>query len=472
MSFVTRRKPVEAPARAEGSHHLKQTLGWPHLMAMGVGAIIGTGIYTLIGVGAGQAGPAVILSFAIAGAVCALAALCYAEMATLMPQAGSAYAYSYAGMGELVGWIIGWSLILEYTVVCSTVAVGWSGYAQGFLVSHGWGLPPALAAGPWGDPAGVLNLPAIFITLAVTGLLLIGTRESATINFYLVIFKVFALGAFVALTLPGFDPSHFTPFMPYGFSAHAIDAQGTKTGVMAAAALIFFAFYGFDAISTAAEEARNPGRDLTIGIVGSMLVCAAIYMVVAAAALGAMPFDRFARSGEPLAFILREGGHPQVAVLIAAAAVIALPTVIMAFMFGQSRVFFAMSRDGLLPTGLSGVNRRGVPAAVTILTGVCAAAMAGVLPLKFIAEVANAGTLAAFIATAVAMMVLRRQRPDLPRPFRTPVWWLVGPLAILGCLYLFSSLAGVTQAMFFAWNGAGLVAYLFYGRRRSRLATA
>ena len=472
MDFVTRRKPVEAEARAPGSHHLKPTLGWPQLMAMGVGAIIGTGIYTLIGVGAGQAGPAVILSFAIAGAVCAFAALCYAEMASLMPQAGSAYTYSYAGMGELVGWVIGWSLILEYTVVCSAVAVGWSGYANGFLASHGWGLPAALAAGPWGATPGVIDLLAVVITLAVTGLLLIGTRESATINFYLVIFKVVALAAFVALTLPGFDAANFQPFMPFGFSAHAVDGEQTKIGVMAAAAVIFFAFYGFDAISTAAEEAKDPGRDLTIAIVGSMLACAAIYMLVAAAALGAMPFEIFAKSPEPLAFILREEGYPLVAVLIAAAAVIALPTVIMAFMFGQSRVFFAMSRDGLLPRGLSAVNARGVPAAVTILTGVCAAAMAGFLPLKFIAEVANAGTLAAFIATALAMMILRVQRPELTRPFRTPLWWAVGPLAIVGCVYLFSSLAGLTQVMFVIWNIVGLLVYLAYGRTKSRLAGA
>ncbi|WP_374470791.1 amino acid permease [Phenylobacterium sp.] len=469
MSFITRRKAIEAPPSHGDGQGLKRTLGWPHLVALGVGAIIGTGIYTLIGVGAGQAGPAVILSFAIAGAVCAFAALCYAEMASLMPQAGSAYSYAYAGMGELVGWIIGWSLILEYTVVCSTVAVGWSGYAQGFLVSRGWGLPEALAAGPWGEPAGLVNLPAVFITLMVTGLLLVGTRESATVNFYLVIFKVVALAAFVALALPAFDPANFQPFMPYGFNAHEV-GEGVKRGVMAAAAVIFFAFYGFDAISTAAEEAKNPGRDLTIGIVGSMLACAAIYMLVAAAALGASPFAVFAKSGEPLAFILRELGHPLVAVLIAAAAVIALPTVIMAFMYGQSRVFFAMSRDGLLPKRLSAVNARGVPAAVTILTGVCAAAMAGFLPLRFIAEVANAGTLAAFIATAIAMMILRRQRPDLARPFRTPLWWLVGPLAVLGCLYLFASLAAVTQQMFLVWNVVGLLVYLLYGRTRSRLA--
>jgi APA family basic amino acid/polyamine antiporter len=467
MSFITRRKAIEAPVHHEGHHRLKATLSWPHLVALGVGAIIGTGIYTLTGVGAGLAGPAVILSFAIAGGVCALAALCYAEMATLMPHAGSAYTYSYAGMGELVGWVIGWSLILEYTVVCSAVAVGWSGYAQGFLTSHGWGLPLALAGGP--DAGGIVNLPAILITLAVTGMLLVGTRESATVNFWLVIFKVVALAGFVALTLPGFDASHFHPFMPFGFSAH-VEADGAKRGVMAAAALIFFAFYGFDAISTAAEEAKNPSRDLTIGIIGSMFACAAIYMLVAAAALGASPYAVFAKSGEPLAFILREMRHPLAAVLIAAAAVVALPTVIMAFMFGQSRVFFAMSRDGLLPRALSRVNARGVPAAVTIFTGVFASIMGGLLPLKFIAEVANAGTLAAFIATAIAMMVLRRQRPELERPFRTPVWWLVGPLAVAGCLYLFWSLPGITKILFFAWNALGIVVYLAYGRTKSRLA--
>jgi len=242
--------------------------------------------------------------------------------------------------------------------------------------------------------------------------------------------------------------------------------------VMAAAAVIFFAFYGFDAISTAAEEAKNPARDLTIGIVGSMLACAAIYMIVAAAALGAMPFDRFAKSGEPLAFVLREGGHGRAAVLIAAAAVIALPTVIMAFMFGQSRVFFAMSRDRLIPGWLCAVNARGVPARVTVFTALVAAVMAGLVPLKRLAEVANAGTLAAFIATAIAMMMLRRARPDLARPFRTPVWWLVGPLAVAGSLYLFSSLATFTQLFFLGANAVGLVVYLLYGRTRSRLAMA
>jgi APA family basic amino acid/polyamine antiporter len=410
----------------------------------------------------------VILSFAIAGAVCACAALCYAEMASLTPQAGSAYTYSYIALGEAIAWVIGWSLILEYTLVCSAVSVGWAGYASGLIQQAHWPIPAALLAGP--EAGGLVNLPAVFIALVVTGMLLVGTRESATVNFVLVMVKLVALAAFVAFTLPVFDASHFHPFAPYGFGAHEID--GKKVGVMGAAAIIFFAFYGFDAISTAAEEAKNPKRDLTIGIVGSMALCTVIYMVVAAVALGAVPFDVFSKSPEPLAFVLRQLGHPGAASLIAGAAVVALPTVIMVFMFGQSRVFFAMARDGLLPKALAGIDRRGVPVAVTVLTGLIAAVIAGFLPLSEIASLANAGTLAAFIATASAVMALRRRAPELERPFVTPVVWLIAPAAVLGCLYLFTSLSAKTIAFFFAWNALGVVVYLLFGRVRSRLAVA
>jgi APA family basic amino acid/polyamine antiporter len=468
MSFVTRRKPVEAEIGVGDGHALKKTLSWPHLIALGIGAIIGTGIYTLTGVAAGLAGPAVILSFAVAGAVCAVAALSYAEMASLMPHAGSAYSYSYVTLGELVAWVIGWSLILEYTLVCSAVSVGWAGYAAGLMEQAHWAVPKALLAGP--DAGGVVNLPAVFIALLVTGMLLVGTRESATVNFILVCVKLVALAAFVALTLPHFDAAHFEPFAPFGFGAHEID--GKKYGVMGAAAIIFFAFYGFDAISTAAEETRNPRRDLTIGIVGSMLICTVIYMVVAACALGASPYDVFSKSTEPLAFVLRELNQPIAASLIAGAAVIAMPTVIMVFMFGQSRVFFAMARDGLLPRGLATVSARGVPRAVTILTGVIAAIIAGAMPLSEIASLANAGTLAAFIATTAAVMVLRRSAPDLARPFRTPLVWIVGPLGIAGCLWLFTSLSAKTMIFFAFWNLVGVLVYLAYGRVRSTLATA
>ena len=267
-----------------------QSLGWPHLVALGVGAIVGTGILTLIGVGAGKAGPAVILSFGIAGVICACAALAYAEVATMIPASGSAYTYSYVVFGELIAWMIGVALILEYTLVVSAVAVGWSGYAAGFLKSVGLGLPDALIQGP--ELGGIINLPAIFIIWVVAGMLIAGTRESATLNAILVVIKMAALALFIAVTLPVFDPAHFHPFMPYGFPRSG--PSGSEVGVMAAAAIIFFAFYGFDAIATAAEEAKNPGRDLAIGIVGSMLVCVAIYMAVAAAAIGAVVTTGFA----------------------------------------------------------------------------------------------------------------------------------------------------------------------------------
>jgi APA family basic amino acid/polyamine antiporter len=459
MSFLTRTKSLELAAP---EHGLKKTLGWPHLTALGVGAIIGTGIYTLTGVAAGLAGPAVIFSFAVAGLVCACAALCYAEMASLTPQAGSAYTYAYVTLGEAVAWIVGWSLILEYTLVCSAVSVGWSGYASGLIRQAGWAVPDAILAG------GVVDAPAILIALTVTGLLLVGTRESATVNFVLVIVKLVALAAFVAFTLPAFDAANFEPFAPFGYGAQDID--GTKFGVMGAAAIIFFAFYGFDAISTAAEEAKDPKRDLTIGIVGSMALCTVIYMVVAAAALGAVPFGLFSKSPEPLAFVLKELGRPGAAAIIAGAAVVAMPTVIMVFMFGQSRVFFAMARDGLLPRRLAAVGPRGVPTAVTILTGVIAALISGFMPLDEIASLANAGTLAAFIATACAVMILRRRSPGLERPFRTPLVWVIGPAAVLGCLYLFTSLKAVTIVFFLVWNVVGVVAYMLYGRSRSALA--
>jgi basic amino acid/polyamine antiporter, APA family len=469
MSFWNRRKSLVAVATRQSQGTLKPTLGWQHLIGLGVGGIIGTGIYTLTGVGAGLAGPAVILSFIIAGAVCVCAALAYAEMATMMPMAGSAYTYTYVALGELLAWIVGWTLILEYTVVCSVVAVGWSGYATGVIQAAGWNVPEMLLAGP--HAGGLINVPAVLIALAVAGLLAVGSRESATINLVLVFVKLAALAVFIALALPAFDTSNFEPFMPYGFAAHEVD--GTTRGVMAAAAIIFFAFYGFDAVSTAAEETKNPARDLTIGIIGSMLICTLLYMAVAAAALGGTRAEELAGSNEPLAMVLRNLNHPAAATLIGTAAVIALPTVIMAFMYGQSRIFFVMARDGLLPQRLSAVSARtGTPVLMTLVTGVIVAAIAGFLPLREIAELANAGTLVAFIAVAVCMMVLRVQAPTQPRSFRVPAPWLIGALAIVGCAYLFWSLPAVTIHRFLMWNALGLVIYFFYARRRSALVLA
>jgi APA family basic amino acid/polyamine antiporter len=462
------RKTVKSRDELPEEHRLKRSLSWPHLVALGVGAIVGTGILTLIGVGAGKAGPAVILSFAIAGAICACAALAYAEVATMIPASGSAYTYSYVVFGELIAWMIGVALILEYTLVVSAVAVGWSGYAAGFLKSIHLGLPDALIQGP--ELGGILNLPAIFIIWVVAGLLIAGTRESATLNAILVVIKMLALVLFVAVALPVFNADHFHPFMPYGFPRSGV--SGSEVGVMAAAAIIFFAFYGFDAIATAAEETKNPGRDLAIGIVGSMVVCVAIYMAVAAAAIGAVAYTGFADSAEPLALILREIGKPWAARILGAAAVIALPTVILAFFYGQSRIFFTVARDGLLPSKLARVSRRGTPVRITIFTAVVTSVFAGLIPLASIAALANAGTLAAFVAVCAAMLTLRRREPDAERKFRAPAATLVGIVGILGCLYLFISLPNRTQIFFVAAQVIGLVLYAIYGSRAAEKARA
>lgn len=464
MSFWGPRKSIEAPP-ADAAHKLHRTLGWPHLIALGVGAIVGTGILTLTGVGAALAGPGVILSFLIAGVVCAAAALAYAELATMIPQSGSAYTYSYVAVGETIAWIVGWSLILEYSVVCSTVAVGWSGYFTGFLDSAGWAIPKTLANGP--DAGGLINLPAVGIIAVVAGLLLVGTRESATLNAWLVALKIAALAMFVAVTLPAFKAANFHPFMPFGFFQH-LGPEGTKQGVMAAASIIFFAFYGFDAVSTAAEEARDPGRDMTIGIVGSMLACVVIYMVVAACAIGAVPVASFANSAEPLALVLRTIGSATTAKIFGAVAVVALPTVILAFLFGQTRIFFVMARDRLLPESLGRVHpKSGVPVAVTVGTAIIVAIIAAFLPLAEIAALANAGTLCAFVAVGASMLILRKREPGRARAFRTPAAPLVGAVAILGCLYLFWNLPLGTQLRFFGWNAFGLLVYFLYARRRT-----
>ena len=464
MAFWNRRRSIDAMLAPHEGPALRKTLSWPHLVALGVGAIVGTGILTLIGVGAGLAGPAVMISFALAGLVCACAALAYAELSTMMPAAGSAYTYSYAVLGELIAWIVGWSLILEYSLVVSAVAVGWSGYAVGFLNGIGWVLPEALTVGPH-VAGGIVNLPAVAIIAVVTGLLLLGTRESATLNAILVVIKIVALIGFVAIALPAFDGANFTPFMPNGFGAPFV-----QTGVMAAAAIIFFAFYGFDAISTAAEETKNPARDLSIGIVGSMLVCTALYLIVAAAAIGARPVASFADSPEPLALILREMGQGTAAQWLAASAVIALPTVLLAFLFGQSRIFLGMARDGLLPRSLARVSTRGVPAVVTVFTAVVVAALAGVMRLDELASLANAGTLAAFFAVGLSLVVLRVRDPNRPRVFKAPLWWLVGAITMIGCVVFFLSLQARTQLWFLIWNGVGLVVYLGWSAWNSRLA--
>ena len=466
MGIFGQRKALHQSGDIDAGKRLAKTLSWPHLVALGVGAIVGTGIYTLTGVGADRAGPAVIVAFAIAGAVCACAALAYAEVATLIPTAGGAYTYTYVAIGERLAWIVGWSLILEYSLACSTVAVGWSAYLVGWLHSAGIELPAALLSGP--HAGGIINLPAVLVALIVSGMLIAGTRESATFNIVLVAIKLTALACFVVLTLPAFDGSNLEPFMPYGFTSHV--EGGEARGVMAAAAIVFFAFYGFDAVATSAEEAKNPGRDLKIGIIGSMAVCTLIYMLVAVSAVAAVHHESIAASSEPLAFVLRTLGHPGAAWAVGLAALIALPSVILVMMYGQSRIFFVMARDGLLPKKLSAVSpRTGTPVLITAVTGIFVACAAGFFRLDEIAELANAGTLLAFVTTAASMMVLRRSAPGVPRVFRCPAPNVVGTLAILGCLYLFLSLPALTIERFFLWNALGFAIYLLLQWLRARV---
>jgi APA family basic amino acid/polyamine antiporter len=459
------RKIVVPPEAMPEEHRLKKTLSWPHLIFLGVGAIVGTGILVLIGTAAGKAGPAMMLSFVIAGVICAAAALAYAEVATMIPASGSAYTYSYVVFGELLAWFVGWSLILEYSLVVSAVSVGWSGYFSPLV-----GIPQEFATAPL--LGGVFNFPAVFIIAVIAGLLIYGMRESATLNSILVAIKMLALAMFVVVALSVFNADNFTPFMPYGFAKSG--PSGQEVGVMAAAAIIFFAFYGFDAIATAAEEAKNPGRDLAIGIVGSMVLCVLIYMAVAAAAIGAEPYQRFVDSPEPLALILRDIGQPLAAKLLALSASVGLPTVILAFFYGQSRIFLAMSRDGLLPPALARLSGRRNPVRITLFTAVVVGALAGLVPLNDLVALANAGTLTAFIAVCAAMLTMRRRLPDATRLFRTPLPWVTGLIGILGCAYLFYSLPRYTQEWFLLWNLAGLIIYFLFAAgsaHRTRSAT-
>lgn len=481
-------KPLDAIIANAEKKSLHRSLGGFHLMMLGVGAIIGTGIFVLTAEAAQKAGPGMMLSFLIAGFVCAVTALCYAELAAMVPVSGSAYTYSYAVMGELVAWVVGWALILEYAVAASAVSVGWSNYFVPLIeTTFGVDIPFALSKGYFAG--GFINLPAVFIALAVTALLYIGTRESATVNAVLVVIKVVALTAFVALAWPVMRMENFEPFAPLGMS-----------GVSAAAASIFFAYVGFDAVSTAAEETRNPQRNVPFGLIGSLVICTVFYVLVSAGAIGAIgaqpvldgaghglaPGSRelaaacqqaahagmLACSDEPLAFVLREIGWTQVSRLIGLAAFLALPSVILIMLYGQTRIFFVMSRDRLLPGFLSKVHPRfRTPYVVTVITGAVVTLASAFFPVGQLADVSNTGTLFAFMTVAVGVLILRRTEPKRTRAFRTPGIWVVGPLAIFGSMYLFASLSLFTQMLFVGWAVVGLVVYLSYGYRRSPFAT-
>ena len=497
--FTGRVKPLDAILETAEKKSLHRSLGALQLTLFGVGCIIGTGIFVLTAAGAQKAGPGLMLAFVIAGLVCMVAALCYAEIASTIPVAGSAYTYSYATLGEFIAWTVGWALVLEYAIAASAVSVGWSGYFAGTILNEFMGitLPPALSAGPLalgGEPGGLVNLPAAIIALLVTWLLMIGTSESAKVNAALVAIKVSALTAFIVLTVPQADMARFNPFLPAGL----FGGFGSGVGVVGAAATIFFAYVGFDAVSTAAEETKNPQRNVPLGLVGSLLICTIFYVLVAGGAIGTIggqpimgpggvPFpagsEELARqcatpahaaklvcSDEALAHVLRQIGFSQVGNALGIAAFLALPSVILVLLFAQTRIFFVMSRDGLLPEFLSRVHPRWkTPHVVTAITGVIVAVGAAFFPVGQLADIANAGTLYAFAMVAVAVMLLRRTEPDRRRGFRTPMLWLVGPATVLGCAFLFFNLPGEAMLVLPVWTLIGILVYFAYGYRKSHL---
>lgn len=461
MSLLRKKNVNQMIAGAQRAG-LKKALGAVDLTFLGIGAIIGTGIFVLTGTGAVQAGPALMVSFIVAAIACGLSALAYAEFASTIPVAGSIYTYSYATLGELVAWIIGWDLMLEYSLAASAVSVGWSGYAQSLLKGFGVVLPTVLTAAPNSVPGVTtyFDLPAFVVMMAITTLLSVGIRESTRVNNLMVFIKVAVVLLVIAVGVFHVTPANWTPFMPHGWS-----------GVFGAAAVMFFAFIGFDAVSSAAEEVKNPKRDLPIGIIASLGVCAVLYVTVAAVATGIVPSSQYAGITHPISYALQVAGQNWVAGFIDLGAVLGMLTVILVMTYGQTRITYAMSRDGLLPAVLSRVHPRfQTPFLATWIIGLLCALIAALIPLNVLAELINIGTLAAFSMVSIAVIVLRRTRPDLPRAFRCPGVPVVPVLAVAACVFLMLNLSAVTWKAFGIWLVIGLVIYFVYSRRNAKIA--
>jgi APA family basic amino acid/polyamine antiporter len=451
-----------------GNKALRRSLSAWDLTLLGIGAIIGTGIFVLTGTAAAnQAGPAIMVSYLVAGLACGFAALCYAEFASMIPIAGSAYTYAYATMGELFAWIIGWDLILEYAVGSMTVAIGWSGYMQKLLEGAGITLPVWMTAAPHANaPGAVINLPAVIIVLLIMYLLVVGIRESARFNAVMVGIKLAAVLFFIGAGAVYVKPENWSPFTPYGWA-----------GVMGAAGVVFFAYIGFDAVSTTAEEAKNPQRDLPIGIIASLVICTTLYLAVAAILSGIVPVVDYksdqAFLNAPVAFALSLIGQDWAAYLVSAGAVAGITSVLLVMLMSQPRIFFAMSRDGLLPQGISKVHPRfGTPYITTIITCVIVAIVAGVTQIQTVGEMTSIGTLFAFAIVCGAVLILRVSRPEVHRPFRVPLGPVFPVLGIVFCVYLMLNLPILTWVRFLVWLDLGMLIYWFYGRTHSPLANA
>ena len=451
-----RTKSIEQMRETAAHSGMAKTLGAVDLILLGIGCVIGTGIFVLTGVAAAKyAGPAVTISFMISGLACALAGLAYAEFSSIVPASGSAYTYTYASLGEFIAFIVGWNLILEYTVTASAVASGWSGYVTGLLLSAGIDPGHALTHVP--ADGGIINIPAIFITLLLSVLLIRGTQESTKLNRILVGVKLTAIAIFLLLAIPHVDTMNWEPFMPFGFS-----------GVSAGAAVIVFAYLGVDSIATAAEETKNPAHDMPTGIIASLLICTVLYIAVTAVMTGNVPYTEL-DNAEPVAFVLRELGYRFGSALVGTGAIAGLTTVLLVMMYAQTRAFFAMSRDGLIPQSVCKIHPRfATPHRITILVGIAVAIISGFTPINVIAEMCSVGTLFAFIISSIGVMVMRRKYPDLPRPFRCPAIYVVGTLAIVSCGYIMYNLSSMTWERFWIWSALGILIYFLYGYRHSR----
>jgi len=491
MASLFARKPIAALIAEEGHPNaMKRTLGATDLVMLAIGAVIGAGIFGSIGsAAAGQtdaaghiirlgAGPALVISFLLLGACCALAGLCYAELASMIPQAGSAYAYSYATLGEIVAWIIGWDLILEYAVGNVAVAISWGDYFKSLL--NGWvDLPVWLTTGYRtallsSDPAvhGLLNsapriagipilinVPAFGIVALITGLLMMGARESARANNVMVVVKLIVLALFIVMGMQHINPANYHPFAPNGW-----------TGIHQGASIVFFAYIGFDAISTAAEETKNPQRNLPIGILGGLAICTVIYIIIGAVLTGMVPSSQLGKAADPLAYALTATGLTSIAKIVALGAIFSMAAVLLVFQYGQPRIFFAMARDGLLPSWAAKLHGKyRTPYVTTLITGVIVALWSLVGDAGETYDLTNIGTLFAFALVCVGVMVLRYTDPSRPRPFRVPFVHVVGGLGTVLCLYIMKGLPGVAWVRFLWWLAIGLVLYFVYGYRKSTL---
>lgn len=467
MNDLFRKKP--AP-HDDGDHGLKRCLTAVDLTLLGVGAIIGTGIFVLTGHAASmQSGPAVVLSFIVAGLACAFAALAYAELASSVGGCGSAYGYSYAAFGEMIAWIIAWDLILEYGISVAAVANGWSGYFSDGLRAIGLHLPVALTKGPFAPGGGgFINLPAVVIILALMGLLIIGVKETARINAAAVVVKLIAVAVFVSVAIFNVNPDNWSPFMPFGWYGHS--AEGKPIGVLAGASIVFFAYVGFDAVSTAVEEAHDPQRDVPTGILAALGFCTVLYVIVSALMTGIVPYSILNVSA-PASEALLHIGHRLAAAVVSTCVIAGLTTVMLVLYYALTRIIVSVSRDGLLPSFFSVVNKTThTPVRTTVITGLIMAIMAGFIPLGVLAELVNIGTLAAFVLVCGGVIILRRTNPNMPRPFRMPAGELLAGLGVLSCGALIAFLPWETHLRFIIWLAIGMVIFFLYSHRNSKLA--